>query len=314
MSTPLTPPPALRLGDAVSLVAPASGPDPTVYSAAVQELRSWGYEPRTYRDITRCERYLAGPDDDRAAELNEAFADPETKAVIAVRGGYGVMRILDRVDFDRLSARPKIVCGYSDITALHAAVQTRCGMVSFHGPNLIAGLGDASTEAAAEREAFYRLAAGDDRVGSVLGPRSAEMAQTIQPGVARGRLVGGNVALVAALVGTEWMPETAGAILLLEDIGEPPYRVDRLLAQLRLAGVLDSLAGVVCGYFTDCVAENGPRVEEVLRGYLEPLGVPVVLGFPAGHEHPNPPLPLGAEVELDADACMLTLLSPAVAT
>ena len=298
-SDQLSVPPALKPGDAVSVVAPASSPDRAVCEAALAGLESYGYRPKTYRDLCTPVGYLSGADEQRSGELQQAIDDPETAMILAVRGGNGVGRILDQVDLSPLIERPKIVCGYSDITALHMAIQQRCRLVSFHGPNLVSGLGDTTEATSSEREAFHRLVSGELKPGDSLCPDTARL-RTVRGGVAEGHLIGGNFATVNSILRTPAEPSFDGAVLFVEDIGEHPYRIDRLLVQLRLGGLLQQLAGVVVGYFTDCVDE-GPTVEEVLFEFFEPLGVPVLAGFPAGHEHPNLPLPLGARVRLDAD-------------
>ncbi|MEN0111844.1 MAG: LD-carboxypeptidase [Planctomycetota bacterium] len=310
----LQPPPAVLPGDGVSIVAPASSPEPATLEAAIAGLTAAGFCPKTYRDLCSPVGYLSGADDDRAAELNEAFTDPDTTVVLAARGGYGVGRILDRIDFGLLSARPKVVCGYSDITALHAAVQRRCGLVSLHGPNLVDGWGDVSVDTLAERQAIHALLTHATQPGRELIADRSVAPQALVGGAAEGRLVGGNLAVLVSLVGTPWEPDFDGAILAIEDVGESAYRVDRLLNQLRTAGRLERVAGVVTGYFTGGDSAEAPSIEEVLAEYLTPLGVPVLAKGPFGHEHPNLPLPMGAAVRLDADAGSLVTRDPIVAS
>ncbi|QDT68632.1 putative murein peptide carboxypeptidase [Planctomycetes bacterium MalM25] len=302
----LTRPPALKPGDAISVVAPASSPRREACDRALEALARAGYTPKVYRDFCQPHGYLAGVDAERVDELEQAFRDPDTSAVLAVRGGYGVGRILDRIDFGLLTERPKIVCGYSDITALHAAIQRRCGMISFHGPNLMSGLGDTDDDTQAERDAALDLFTGRRGEGADLLSGAATPA-TLTGGVAEGRLVGGNLAVMMSLLGTPDQPDFYGAILLLEDTGEVPYRVDRLLNQLRMSGLLQRIAGAVLGYFSNAESRRGPSVDEVLGEFFEPLGVPVITGAPIGHEHPNLTAPLGARVRLDADGSRLLL-------
>ncbi|MEO1497144.1 MAG: LD-carboxypeptidase [Planctomycetota bacterium] len=311
MSDPRLPPP-LRPGDGVSLVAPASSPSAKEFQRAVETLADAGYRPKTYRDVCDAHGYLAGTDDERVADLEAAFADPETRLVLAVRGGYGVARILDRVDFGLLSANPKLVCGYSDLTALHAAVVSRCGLPAIHGPNLMAGIGDTSDAATHERRQWTRLASGELSTGGALLPAElASTTRTVTPGAATGPLVGGNLAVLVSLLATRDQPSFDGAILLLEDTGEAPYRIDRLLTQMRVSGLLGRLAGVVLGYFTD--ADPPSEVDRLIDEFFAPLGVPVLARFPSGHEHPNLPLPIGARVELDATERRITLRQAIVA-
>lgn len=310
---PLALPPALKPGDAISIVAPASSPQRHAFDAEMARLTALGYRPKTYRDVCTPHGYLSGTDAARAAELEDAFRDPETTMVLAARGGYGCGRILDRIDFGLLADRPKIVCGYSDLSALHAAIQHRGGLLSFHGPNLVGGLGGGSAEHEPEIAATLSMLSGEhgDLGCDLTAPFQGSL-KTIHGGRATGRLIGGNLAVFLGLVGTPDEPDFDGAILAIEDTGERPYRVDRLLTQLRISGRLGRIAGAVLGYFSDADPGDGPPVEEVLAEFLAPLGVPVLAGAPFGHEHPNLPLPMGARVRLDADAPGLELLQAVV--
>lgn len=304
-------PPALKPGDGISIVAPASSPRRKRLDTALANLTSAGYRPKLYRDVCSSDGYLSGSDQERVAELEAAFRDPETTMILAARGGYGVGRILSRVDFRLLTQQPKIVCGYSDLTALHTAIQRRSGLVSFHGPNLIDGLGDTQPDTVPERDASMALFSGRCGAGIDLLAASQRV-RVLTQGIAEGRLVGGNLAVFTSLMGTPDQPDTDGSILLIEDVHEPPYRVDRLLNQLRASGILSRISGAVVGYFTDVGNESGPTVEQVIRSFLEPLGVPVLLAAPSGHEHPNLPLPLGAAVRLQTEGRQLLLMQNVV--
>lgn len=306
---PLTLPPALKPGDGISIVAPASPPKQRQFDSGFAALAAIGYRPKTYRDFCCRETYLAGTDAERIEELETAFRDPETTMVLAVRGGYGCGRIVDRVDFRLLAQRPKIVCGYSDLTALHAAIQLRAGLVSFHGPNLVSGLGDTDPDTADERAATWSLLQGGFAVGDTLASRS-DGYERFASGVAEGPLVGGNLAVLGSLLGTPDAPDFRGAILVLEDTGESAYRIDRLLTQLRQTGALGQLGGIVLGYFSK--TDGHEKAEAVLRSELQSLGIPVLASMPVGHEHPNYPLPLGARVRLDADRGSLELAQTVV--
>lgn len=300
-------PPAIAPGDGISIVAPASPPERRALDDGVRYLVSLGYKPKLYRDVCDHAGYLAGNDEERIAELHEAFADPDTKMVLAARGGYGVGRLLDRIDFAALHGRPKIVCGYSDITALHSAILRKAGVFTFHGPNLVGGLGSDSPDTKFERDAAWRLFTGEAGADALLVPRGDS--QTLSGGTAVGTLVGGNLALLLSIYGTPYSQEFGGGVLVLEDTRESLYRLDRLLTQLRLAGVLDQIAGAVLGYFTGA----GEGLDALLDEFFAPLDVPVLKSAAVGHEHPNYPLPLGARVSLDADAGELRLAEPVVA-
>ena len=261
--------------------------------------------------------YLAGTDDDRLADLNQAIADPTIDAIWCIRGGYGVTRILDRVDFQPLRDRPKVILGYSDITALLLAATRHAGLVTFHGPTARAPM------PAFSRWHFERVLASAEPAGrlgrlpepaGVLVPKDNRIL-TIRAGVVEGPLMGGNLSLLQCLMGTPHWPDLDGAILFLEDVGEDLYRVDRVLAHLRAAGVLGGLAGVAVGRFTQLqrhMSDGAFGYDEVLATYFEPLGVPVAFGFPVGHIDDQWTLPLGVRARLDAGAGELELLEAAV--
>lgn len=315
-------PKALKAGDTLGLVAPAGPLDRPRIERAISALEAQGYSIKTYRDIFQTYGYLAGTDRVRVAELNEAFADPQVSAVIPARGGTGVTRILDEVDYDVIRRNPKIFTGFSDITALHLAIYSQTGLVTFHSPNPMDGLGHEEGFTELTARAYWRTLRAEDylRAGSApwtvpLTDVEREPIVTFRPGFATGRLSGGNLALICSLMGTPYEIDTEGVILLLEDIGEQPYRIDRFLSQLRLAGKLDQLAGVVLGQFTDCVPAEGTSslfVDDILQEYFSGLGVPILKNFPTGHTRDNATLPLGVAVELNADEKILTILDDPV--
>jgi muramoyltetrapeptide carboxypeptidase len=299
--------PRLQPHDLIALVAPASATEPELAASAIANLEALGYRTRVFGELATHHGYLSASDTERAVHLQRAIEDPEVKLVLAVRGGYGVGRMLEHLDFTPLRWAPKLIAGFSDITALHAAVWKTCGLISFHSPNAVDGFANGRGDDAS-RAALIRALSGE--------PLEYTGGGALTPGVARGRMLGGNVAIVAALVGTPWELDLRGAILCLEDIGEAPYRIDRMLWQLRAAGCLHDLAGVVLGHFTDCMDRPGklsPTVEDVLAEYLTPLGIPVLTNFPSGHESPNFAWPHGALVELDASAGRISVLEPVVA-
>ena len=300
-------PPALRPGARVALVA-AAGPLPEGgVDRAVQRVAGLGWEPVPGRHCRGRSGYLAGADFERAADLNAALRDPGIDAVWMLRGGYGVMRILEVVDWEALARRPKPLIGYSDNTALHLGA-LRAGVVAFHGPH-------PHTEAFPDfaRDALLRVVASPAAAGVLPGTAGTEV-ETVEGGAAEGMLVGGNLSLVAALLGTPYAAPAEGAILFLEEVGEHAYRLDRLLSQLRLAGVLGRVAGIAVGQVTETPGEGEgiPAAVDVLRDRLGGLGVPVAIGFPFGHVDDNWTLPLGVRARLDADAGTLALLEPAV--
>lgn len=290
--------PALPPGSLIGVIAPA-GPAEAERIARVPALyAAFGYRCRIYPGCALREGYLAGADEVRLADLHAALADREVAAIHAVRGGYGCMRILDGVDAALLRANPKLLIGYSDLTALHA-LWAREGLPSLHAPMPASDLLLPGREA--DRDALFDLLRQGLPSGTVLAPERLPDAWHL-PGRARGRLIGGNLSLVAALLGTPWAWDATGAVLFLEDVNEELYRVDRLLTQLRLAGVLDVVNGFVLGSFTEATSP-----QPLLHQMLERSSKPVLAGWPSGHGTPNRPLPLGIEVELDAAAGSITL-------
>lgn len=313
-------PRALQKGDKLAIVVPGSPVDREKIERAIRRYEELGFGIKTYGDLYRQHGYLAGEDTTRAEELMAAFADPEVSAVLPARGGTGITRLLERLDYDVIRENPKIFAGFSDNSALHLAIQKMTGLVTFHTPHLQDGLGhpDGMTERTvnAYRRALMAEQYHQSQQGYVvpLSDEAQSSLATLFPGVARGRLVGGNLSLIGALMGTPYDIETEGKILLLEDVDEAPYRIDRMLSQLRLAGKLCKIAGVLLGQFTDC---NPPKdkpslsLDQIFHHYFKGLNVPVIRNFPTGHTRDNVTLPLNAEVELDADRrCLMVLENP----
>jgi muramoyltetrapeptide carboxypeptidase len=318
---------ALRRGDAIGVVTPAGPVDRERMERALARVRGRGFRIKTYGDIFRSRGYLAGDDATRAAELMAAFADPEISTVWCARGGYGVVRILNRLDFEVIRRNPKVFIGFSDITLLHIAIQQRTGLITFHAPNLQDGFGKPDDMPAANEAALWRavLAADEQPAGVPNSDRSYAFdfsridnkvdLRPIAAGVATGRLLGGNLAVICGVMGTPFEIETAGRVLFLEDISERVYRIDRYLSQLRLAGKLAAVAGILLGDFSYEAGEKGDEPSDILalfKEYLGGLGVPVLAGFPAGHERFNLALPMGGLVKFDSDARQVTVLEDCV--
>jgi muramoyltetrapeptide carboxypeptidase len=318
-SKPYVRPPRLKRGSRVALVAPA-GPllERDDITRAEELCRALDYEPLVGAHAAGRYGYLAGTDADRLADLNAALRDAAVDAIWCLRGGFGVTRIIEGVDFDALARRPKPVIGFSDITALLAGVTQRAGVVAFHAPVA------RNPMTLFSRRHFDRVLTCAEPAGvldpvplpvGVLVPREDRVV-TLRGGIAEGTLAGGNLTLLQCLIGTPWFPELDGGILLLEDVNEDLYRVDRMLAHLRAVGALSRLAGVGIGRFTDLkrTTEGGTfGLDELLNQYLTPLGIPVVLGLPFGHIDAQWTLPLGVRARLDADEGSIELLEPAVA-
>jgi muramoyltetrapeptide carboxypeptidase len=294
-------PPPLRPGDAVRVIAPSSPFDPTALEKGLEVLSGrLGLRPRMRPDLSSRRAYLAGDDARRIEEWREAVADPEARAIFCARGGYGAMRLLPAIDPAPLLARPKALVGFSDVGALHA-VLNRAGLATVHGP-VVTQLGRAPDDALRHLEALLSGAAPRAGPWEIPAPGAGVVAsRTIRPGRASAPLLGGTLTILASLAGTPFAPRLDGAILLLEEIGERPYRVDRCLTQLRLSGALDGVAAVAVGQLTSCDHE-GVLAADVVREAVLALGVPAVEGVPAGHEDANFAVPLGARATLVAPA------------
>jgi len=294
-------PPPLRPGDAVRVVAPSSPFEPAALEKGLEVLSGrLGLRPRMRNDLVARRGYLAGDDARRADEWREAVADPEARAIFCARGGYGAMRILPAVDPAPLLARPRALVGFSDITAIHA-VLNRAGLATVHGP-VVTQLGRAPDDAVRHLEAV--LFGGAPRPNAWEVPALGAglvAARTIRPGRASGPLLGGTLTILAHLAGTPFAPSLEGAILLLEDVGEKPYRIDRCLTQLRLAGALDGLAALAIGQLTSC-DDAGVLAADIVREAALALGVPAIEGLPVGHDDANFAVPLGARATLVAPA------------
>jgi muramoyltetrapeptide carboxypeptidase len=297
MSVPYTTPPALAPGARVALLAPA-GPlaSPADLERAERNVRDLGWEAHVYPNALAHDGYLAGDDASRLGDLNAAIRDPRIDGIWCLRGGYGSMRILDAVDYDSLRRSPKAVIGFSDITALHLAIRARADLVSFHGPTARAELTPFS------RESLARATLATGAQHSARDPFSGSAPLTwLQEGRATGRLEGGNLALICSLLGTPYTARFDGAILVLEDVNEPLYRIDRMLRQLILAGAIERVAGLCFGAFTERGDESdaGARSLDVLFAEAAAhVRGPVVSNAPIGHVPDQWTLPLGAQAEL----------------
>ncbi|MCJ8203178.1 LD-carboxypeptidase [Pseudomonas sp. RGM2987] len=305
---PHQPVPALPKEGLIGVIAPA-GPAPLDTEKAKQWMRTHGHELKIFPGVHEKNGYLAGSDDTRLNDLHNAFADPEVAAIICLRGGYGTPRLLDRLDFDLLRRNPKPFVGYSDITALHLAISRYAGFVTFHGPLLNADLlGDKEPPTVTS---LFSLLRGQLKAGSALAHPVAYPLTTVEPGIAHGRLLGGNLSIIAATMGTLYQIDAEGVILFIEDVNEPLYRIDRLLTQLRLAGTLAKLRGVLVG---DIAGVEVEALNRLLKQTFEPLKIPVLSGWRSGHCDPNLTLPMGALVRLDAGEKRLVLEQDVVVT
>ena len=317
--SPIRKPPRLRAGDVVGLIEPAGFTDDEFDLRLVEEnVRAMGLVPKAAPHLLQRYGYLAGKDEARAADVNAFYADEAVRAVFAVRGGWGCARILPHLDFDLIRANPKLLVGFSDITALHLAFAARAGFATVHGPNAASSWGELSWNSFRElafeagTPLYRNPEATDDRL-----VQTRWRTRTLRPGKASGRLLGGNLTVLAALAGTPYLPDFDGAILFLEDVAEAEYRIDRMLTQLALAGILRRVAGVIFGQCTDCRASTpsygGFTLSQVLKQHFEPLGVPAFQGALIGHVANQFSIPVGIRAEMDAEAGTIRILEPAVA-
>lgn len=306
-------PPALQPGDTIAFVAPARSQTEERINAAKTALEERGYKVVLQSNISsEYKGYLNAPDEERARLLMEAFTDPEIDAIFPVAGGFTATRMIDYLDYDVIRQNPKIVIGYSDITALHMAIETRAHVVSFHSPfPTYSYFGDEDKSFPIDH--FWKVLEPKDSAEPITLPfePTSIPVKTLVGGKATGRLTGGNMSLLHALYGTPYFPEPEGRILFIEEVGEDPYRIDRMLGQLQLGGFLDNLNGVVIGRFYKCETDDPSRsftLQQVFDDYFGDRPYPVIQDFPVGHVLENVPMPNGALVELDADAGTVTLL------
>ena len=304
-------PPRFAPGDTLGLAAPASPPEKAEkIDEVIARLTVYGFRIKPAKSLRQRTGYLAGSDEERAADINALFADPDVKGIFALRGGYGSCRILPLLDYAAIRANPKPFIGYSDITAMHLAILLKSGLVTFHGSN-------ATSAFEPGNEAVFRRMVLDDgsRRPAVDGncvlfsrnePHGADL-KTVVPGCVAGQLLGGNLTCLLRLIGTPYAPDFRGAILFLEDTGEKAYRVDGNFTHLRLAGVLEQIGGLVLGRFDHTDAEEQERINACLQREGERLGVPCVSGAPIGHFAEQIVVPQGVQAELDADAVKLSV-------
>jgi muramoyltetrapeptide carboxypeptidase len=315
-------PPLLRPGDLVGMVAPASNAsDAEEIQIAKENMERYGLRVELGRHINAQNGYLAGTDAQRAADINTMFRRPDIKGIVTFSGGYGCCRLLPLLDYQSIRKYPKVIVGHSDITSLLLGIYAQTGLVTFHGSSGFTRVGDYA------RSHFRRAIMSARIIGEIAQPPPPPLGDiernnrliTIVPGQATGQLIGGNLTLVTNLLGTPYEPDTRGKLFFLEEIGEEPYRVDRMLTQLWLAGKFQQAAGIVLGHFVDC----GPRqfqpafaqtlsLETVLRDRFEPLQKPTVYNLMFGHVRENAVLPIGVAATLNATAKTLVINESAV--
>jgi len=286
----MTVPARIKPGDTIGIVAPAGPFDRDTFSRGIRAIEDMGFNIFVPPEIFEKNRYLAGSDKHRVKYVNQLFADNSIDAIICARGGYGSMRILPLLDYDTLKTNPKVFVGFSDITILLSVLSTRCNLVTFHGP-VITSLADASE---VTKLSLYRnLASGSNLEINLSGGR------TIKSGVAAGEVCGGNLTMLCHLVGTPFAPDFENKILFMEDRGEAPYRIDRMLVHMELAGCFNGISGIILGAFEECGSIED--IIKIIEELSEKYPVPILAGLDAGHGSHNLTLPLGIDATLDAD-------------
>ncbi|MEH2177632.1 S66 peptidase family protein [Nostoc sp.] len=301
-------PPRLQAGDTVGLIAPAGIVDTKDIEVAQKSISQLGLKVKLGKHILDRYGYLAGKDADRAQDVNLMFSDRTIKAIIAMRGGWGCNRILALLNYSLIGSHPKIIIGYSDITTLLLAINARSQMITFHGPVAT------STWNQFTVDYFKRILFNSEAVTMQnLNPSEVRL-EIITPGKARGKLVGGNLSVLSAMVGSPYLPSWNKSILFVEEVGEDVYRIDRMLTQLKTAGILNKIAGFIFGQCTNCKLGDEPSftLMQVLQQHILPLSIPAWYGSMIGHIKDKFTLPIGVEVEIDAELGTIRMLEAAV--
>ena len=312
-------PQRLNYGDTIGIIAPASAPpDPKNIERSVAVLERLGFKPKLAPNVRKRWGFLAGNDRERASDLMKMFTDRKVKAIICLRGGYGTSRLLPLLDYSAIRANPKIFVGYSDITSLHCAFLVKSNLVSFHGPML-------NSDFARKDFPDFTLQSCLKTLMQPIAPGhlcegyKRKTITNLRHGIVSGPLMGGNLTLLCATLGTPYQPTFKNRILFFEDLDEAPYRFDRQLTQLRNAGLLQQVVGIAIGINVNChdpkakgAQEYHQSLEDVFQERLLPLKVPIVVGLPFGHTPLNATLPVGVRVTLDAVKGDLVITEPAV--
>ncbi|MBO4666859.1 MAG: LD-carboxypeptidase [Bacilli bacterium] len=300
----------LKKGDTIGIISPAFGTSKKIeeYQYMVDYLEEKGYKVKLGRSNYERMGYLSGSDEVRANDINEMFKDKDVNAIICMRGGYGCSRIIDKLDFEMIKNNPKIISGYSDITVLLNAIYKICDFPTWHGL-ISCYLGDESKDKRSIED--FRIAMTTPQKNRVLHNLNDD-AMTLSSGIAEGKLVGGNLSLLATICGSPYEADFTDKIVFIEEVGEEPYQIDRYLSCLRLRGTLSKAKGFVFGYFTNCnpseSRKNDQSTLDIIKDYFMKLNKPIIYGFSCGHQDPFVSLPIGAKVKMDADNMTITIM------
>jgi len=295
-------PPQLKTGATIGIISPSSPPsDEAKFQAGLDYLQQKGFKVKVGAHCLSRYGYLAGLDAERADDLNRMFRNPEIDAIICSRGGYGAPRILHLIDYEAIKANPKIFVGYSDITALQHAIYAKSGLVTFSGPMVAVEMGR-GIEPFTEKQ-FWRFLVNDRADYPSLSNVEQYAFDVLKPGVAEGRLMGGCLSVLAGIIGTPYMPDYRDTVLILEDIDEEPYSIDRNLCQLKAAGVFNQVQGIIFGQFLDSEPEDSSKpsltVEQVLGDLIADLSIPVIMNYAYGHGMLKYTIPIGGKIRLN---------------
>ena len=311
---PLQKPKKLNKKDVIGIISPASSPDEfTRVERGVKYLEGLGYRVKVGANVGKNHGYLAGTDQERVDDIHSMFKDKDVKAIFTVRGGYGAFRLLDKIDYRIVKNNPKIFVGYSEITSLQMAFFEKAELMTFAGPMVAVDFYDEISSYT--EEYFWETITSNKKLGKLKFPENQKL-PSLQKGIASGRLIGGNLAVFAGLLGTEYFPNLTGKILMIEEIGELPYRVDRLLNQLRLSGTFKKVKGIILGRFIDC-HELDPNKKtltlgEVISDYVATLKIPSIYTFPHGHIKDFVTIPFGLKININAAKGSVEFMESAV--
>ncbi|MFP8488307.1 LD-carboxypeptidase [Gracilimonas sp. Q87] len=301
-------PRALKVGDTLGLVAPASPIyQDQVFQEMIANLKDLGFKLKLGKSVKKQYGYLAGRDDERLLDLMTMFEDDEVNGIMCIRGGWGSNRILPLIDYKLIRDNPKVFCGFSDITSIHMAINKYSGLYTFHGPVGKSVWNEYTTQA-------FRDTVMSPKLKEIKIPdEEKENAFIINSGKTTERIFGGNLSVLTTLIGTDYLPDLEGVILFLEDVGESVYRIDRLLTHLKMAGILDKISGFIFGKCTKCNSgSNSLQMGEVLKHHIKPLQIPAFYGAMISHEDNNLTIPIGINTEMDADNMVIRFMEKAV--
>lgn len=307
-------PTRLKKGDTIGLISPASSPDDlSRVEESTRYLEKLGYKVKVGKNVGNYYGYLAGTDDERLEDLHSMFSDKTVKAIMCLRGGYGAFRLLDKINYKMIQKNPKIFVGYSEITALQNAIFSKTGLITFAGP--MPAVDFVNSISPFTEEWFWKVVTSNKKIGKVKYPENSKM-PFINKGTANARILGGNLAVFSTMLGTDFFPDMKDKILLLEDIDEKPYKIDRMLNQLRLAKVFKGLKGVILGRFVECYEQDPNKktltLGEVIEHYFKVLKIPAIYTFPHGHIKDFITIPIGLKIGLNATKGTVEFLESAV--